>query len=77
MCINFCIFVYNLQEMRTNIVLNEELVEEAMRLSKAHTKKEVVDMALQNFVAYLKRRNIKTLFGKVKWDGDLKKMREL
>ncbi|HYD20941.1 MAG TPA: type II toxin-antitoxin system VapB family antitoxin [Flavipsychrobacter sp.] len=63
--------------MRTNIVLNEELVEEAMRLSKAHTKKEVVDMALQNFVAYLKRRNIKTLFGKVKWDGDLKKMREL
>jgi len=69
--------VYNLQEMRTNIVLNEELVEEAMRLSKAHTKKEVVDMALQNFVAYLKRRNIKTLFGKVKWDGDLKKMREL
>lgn len=69
--------MYNLQEMRTNIVLNEELVEEAMRLSKAHTKKEVVDMALQNFVAYLKRRNIKTLFGKVKWDGDLKKMREL
>ena len=63
--------------MRTNIVLYEELVEEAMRLSKAHTKKEVVDMALQNFVAYLKRRNIKTLFGKVKWDGDLKKMREL
>lgn len=61
--------------MRTNIVLNEELVEEAMRLSKAHTKKEVVDMALQNFVAYLKRRNMKTLFGKVKWEGDLKKMR--
>lgn len=61
--------------MRTNIVLNEELIEEAMRLSKAHTKKEVVDMALQNFVAYLKRRNMKTLFGKVKWEGDLKKMR--
>lgn len=61
--------------MRTNIVLNEELVEEAMRLSEAHTKKEVVDMALQNFVAYLKRRNMKTLFGKVKWEGDLKKMR--
>lgn len=63
--------------MRTNIVLNEELVEEAMRLSKAHTKKEVVDMALQNFVAYLKRRNMKTLFGKVKWEGDLKKMRNI
>jgi Arc/MetJ family transcription regulator len=63
--------------MRTNIVLNEELVEEAMRLSHSHTKKEVVDLALQNFVAHLKRRNMKNLFGKVKWDGDLKKMRSV
>ena len=63
--------------MRTNIVLNEQLVEEAMRLSNTHTKKEVVDLALQNFVAYLKRQNMKSLFGKVKWEGDLKKMREI
>ncbi len=62
--------------MRTNIVLNEQLVEEAMRLSDSHTKKEVVDRALQNFVAYLKRQNMKKMFGKVKWEGDLKKMRE-
>ncbi len=62
--------------MRTNIVLNEELVKEAMRLSHSNTKKEVVDMALQNFVAHLKRRNMKELFGKVKWEGDLDKMRE-
>ena len=62
--------------MRTNIVLNEQLVEEAMRLSDCHTKKEVVDRALQNFVAYLKRQNMKKMFGKVKWEGDLKKMRE-
>ncbi|MFI5196460.1 MAG: type II toxin-antitoxin system VapB family antitoxin [Chitinophagales bacterium] len=63
--------------MRTNIVLNEQLVKEAMRLSDSHTKKEVVDLALQNFVAYLKRRNMKNLFGKVKWEGYLKKMREI
>jgi Arc/MetJ family transcription regulator len=63
--------------MRTNIVLNEQLVKEAMRLSNSHTKKEVVDLALQNFVAYLKRRNMKTLFGKIRWEGDLKKMREI
>lgn len=63
--------------MRTNIVLNEKLVEEAMKLSNAHTKKEVVDMALQSFVAQLKRKNVKALFGKVQWDGDLKKMREI
>lgn len=63
--------------MRTNIVLNEQLIEEAMRLSNTHTKKEVVDLALQNFVAYLKRKDTKNLFGKIKWEGDLKEMREV
>lgn len=61
--------------MRINIVLNEQLVNEAMKLSHSKTKKEVIDLALQNFVAYLKRQNMKDLFGKVKWEGDLKKMR--
>ena len=63
--------------MRTNIELNEQLLEEAMRLSNANTRKEVIDMALQHFVAYLKRRNMKTLFGNVKWEGKLKRMREI
>jgi len=48
-----------------------------MRLSNSRTKKEVIDLALQNFVASLKRRNMKDLFGKIKWEGDLKKMREI
>ena len=78
MCIDFHIFVYTINAaMRTNIVLNEELVKEAMRLSNSQTKKEVVDLALQNFVNYLKRQNMKNLFGKVKWEGDLKKMRQI
>ena len=63
--------------MRTNIVLNEQLVKEAMALSRSRTKKEVVDLALQSFVAGFKRRNMKNLFGKVIWEGDLKKMREI
>ena len=61
--------------MRTNIVLNDQLVKDAMRLSHAQTKKQVVDLALANFVAFLKRQNMKTLFGKVKWEGDLNVMR--
>ena len=63
--------------MRTNIVLNDQLINEAMRLSHSQTKKEVVDLALQNFVAYLKRQKMKDLFGKIKWEGDLKKMRSV
>ena len=61
--------------MRTNIVLNEDLIVEAMKLSHIQTKKEVVDTALKNYVAYLKRQGMKSLFGKVNWEGDLKKMR--
>ena len=62
--------------MKTNIVLDEQLLKEAMRLSNAHTKKEVIDMALQNFVAYLKRKDMKNLFGKEEWEGNLNEMRE-
>ena len=62
--------------MRTNIVLNDQLIKEAMRLSHSHTKKQVVDLALENFVTFLKRKSMKNLFGKVKWEGDLKNMRK-
>jgi len=44
--------------MRTNIVLDDRLVREAMRLSKARTKREAVDLALRAFVTRGKERNI-------------------
>jgi len=37
--------------MRTNIVLNEDLVREAMRYSKARTRRALVEEALETFVA--------------------------
>lgn len=58
-----------------NIILNEELIKEAMNLSHASTKQEVVNLALQHFIAYMKRHNMKNLFGKVKWEGDLNEQR--
>lgn len=77
MCMFFHIFVYKFQCcMRTNIVLNDRLVNEAMRLSHSQTKKQVVELALENFVLFLKRQGMKSLFGSVKWEGDLKKMRK-
>lgn len=36
--------------MRTNLVLNDALVEEAMRVSGARTKREVVDLALRGLI---------------------------
>lgn len=61
--------------MRTNIVIDELLLEEAKRLSKLKTKKKVVEEAIKNYIAHLKRKNMTDLFGKVEWDGDLDKMR--
>ncbi len=52
--------------MRTNIVLDEELVDEAFRYADVTTKRELVDLALREFVANHRRRDVRELRGKVK-----------
>jgi len=49
--------------MRTNIVLDDRLVEEAMALAGLRTKREVVERALQEFVAFRKRLDLRALRG--------------
>jgi len=51
--------------MRTNIVLDDSLVKEALKLSRVKTKKEVVNQALKEFVENRKRLNLMDLFGKI------------
>ena len=60
--------------MRTNIVIDDELMEEAIRLSGAASKKEVVDAALRKFVQIKRQAGLRTLRG-IGWDGDLDDMR--
>lgn len=64
--------------MRTNIVLDDALVEEAFGYAGVKTKRELVDLALREFVANHKRRDIRELRGKVLIDPeyDYKKLRE-
>jgi Arc/MetJ family transcription regulator len=50
--------------MRTNIVLDERIVREAMRATGARTKREVVDLALRELVARRKQARILALAGK-------------
>lgn len=52
--------------MRTNIVLDDELMEEARRLSGLKTKREVVHEALRVFVEGKKRKSLLDLYGKVR-----------
>ena len=61
--------------MRTNIVIDDELMDEAMTLSQIRTKKGVVETRLKLLVLIKKQEKIKSLRGKLKWDGDLSAMR--
>jgi Arc/MetJ family transcription regulator len=61
--------------MRTNIIIDDDLIKEAMALSNSKTKKAVVESGLKLLVQIKKQEQIKSLRGKLKWDGDLEKMR--
>jgi len=61
---------------RTNIELDDKLVEEAMKLARKKTKKEVVNYALEELVKKLKRKKLLELEGKVEWTGNLDEMRK-
>lgn len=57
--------------MRTNIVLDEDLVREAQELTALPTKKAVVDEALRTLIRLKKQEKILSLRGKIHWRGDL------
>ena len=61
--------------MRTNVVLDDELVKEGLKLTKLRTKKDLVNLALEELVARRRRKKILKLEGKVKWEGNLNEMR--
>jgi len=61
--------------MRTNIVIDDNLMAEAIELSQLKTKKAVVETGLRLLIQIKKQERIKILRGKLKWDGDLEKMR--
>lgn len=60
---------------RTNIELNDKILKDALRLTRIKTKKDVVNYALEELVKKLRRKKILELEGKVKWEGNLNKMR--
>ena len=61
--------------MRTNIEIDDKLLEEVMIYTGMKSKKDIVNHALEEFLKMQKRQGLKALQGKVKWEGDLEKMR--
>jgi Arc/MetJ family transcription regulator len=65
----------DLQDMRTNIVIDDELIAEAMKLSGARTKREAVEDSLRLMVQLKRQERIRRARGKLKWVGNLDAMR--
>lgn len=61
--------------MRTNIVIDDKLMKEALRTTGLKTKREVVELGLQTLVRLRKQTEIQSLRGKLHWEGDLDEMR--
>jgi len=63
--------------MRTNIVLDDDLIAEAIRLSGIKTKKDLVNEALRVFISTKKRKNLLDLRGQIQFapDYDYKALR--
>jgi hypothetical protein len=61
---------------RTNLVLNEDLLEEATRLSGERTYSRTVERALEDFVRRARARRILELAGSGSWEGNLTAARQ-
>ena len=66
---------YPVRMKRTNLVLDERLLDEALRLSGERTYSKAVGRALAEFVRRVKARRIRQLAGSGLWEGDLSEMR--
>ena len=69
MCIKYFL------EMRTNIDIDDKLLEEAIKLTGSKSKKEMVNRALEEIIRTEKIKKLRSLRGKIKWEGNLEEMR--
>lgn len=61
--------------MRTNIVIDEKLIREAMKATGLKTKRAVVEAGLQALIQIKSQADIRRWRGRVQWEGDLDEMR--
>jgi Arc/MetJ family transcription regulator len=61
--------------MRTNIEIDDKLMNDTLKATGLKTKKEAVELGLKTLLRLKKQQNIRNLRGKLKWTGDLDDMR--
>ncbi len=57
--------------MRTNIVIDDDLIADAMRSTGLKTKREAVELGLKTLVRLRRQQEIRNYRGKLPWTGDL------
>lgn len=62
--------------MRTNIVIDDNLMADVMKASGVQTKREAVEIALKTWLRLSRQGEIRKLRGKLDWQGDLEAMRQ-
>jgi Arc/MetJ family transcription regulator len=62
--------------MRTNVVIDDELMAQAMAYSGLKTKRAVIEEALRTLITLKSQEQVRELKGELPWDGDLNVMRE-
>ena len=61
--------------MRTNIVIDDKLMADAMRATGLKTKREAVELGLRTLLRLRQQAELRSLKGKLAWQGDLDAMR--
>jgi Arc/MetJ family transcription regulator len=62
--------------MRTNIVIDDKLMQDVMRVTGIPTKREAVELGLRTLLRLRRQESIRRLRGKLEWQGDLDAMRK-
>ncbi len=63
--------------MRTNIEIDDNLMEDVLKATGLTTKKDVVELGLKTLIRLKKQERIKSFRGQLKWTGDLDDMRTM
>lgn len=61
--------------MRTNIVIDDELMRDALRVTGLKTKREAVELGLRTLLQLRRQEEVRKFRGKLPWEGDLDAMR--
>jgi Arc/MetJ family transcription regulator len=61
--------------MRTNVVIDDKLMKDALKSSGFQTKKDAIEEGLKLLVRFSRQKEIRRMRGKMRWEGDLDAMR--